>query len=109
MQANAGYTRAAVRGATCHLRLGDFGAATAMLRASQPHAASPAAAKELADKLQEAERLQAAYSEVTLLLIGLVQSLMFRTPLLHLPATRALPGPSRLPAPAATAAWDCTC
>jgi arginyl-tRNA synthetase len=65
MQANAGYTRAAVRGATCHLRLGDFGAAAAMLRASQPHAATPAAAKELADKLQEAEKLQAAYAEVT--------------------------------------------
>lgn len=65
MQANAGYTRAAVRGATCHLRLGDFGAAAAMLRASQPHAANPAAAKELADKLQEAEKLQAVYAEVS--------------------------------------------
>jgi hypothetical protein len=64
LQANAAYTRAAVRGATCHLRLGDFAAAAAMLRASQPHAATPAAARELADKLQEAEQLQAAYGKV---------------------------------------------
>lgn len=67
MQANAAYTRAAVRGATCHLRLGDFAAAAAMLRASQPHAASPSAAKELADKLQEVEQLQTSYAKVQML------------------------------------------
>lgn len=64
LQANAAYTRAAVRGATCHLRLGDFGAAATMLRGSQPHASSATAARELADKLLEVEQLQAAYAKV---------------------------------------------
>lgn len=68
-QANAAYTRAAVRGATCHLRLGDFGAAAAMLRASESAAVGTAAAKELADKLAEVAQLQKDFSRVRLAMV----------------------------------------
>lgn len=64
MQANAGYTRAAVRGATCHLRLGDFGGAMAMLLASEPDAVGEAAAKELTDKAAEVAQLQQDFAKV---------------------------------------------
>ena len=64
MQVNPAYTRAAVRGATCHLRLGDFGAAAAMLRASAADAPTAAAAAELTTKLAEVDQLRQDWEEV---------------------------------------------
>jgi len=60
-QMDPGHARAAQRAATCHMRLGDFPAALAVLESAA--SASPSA--EISAHLKEMVAMQAAYNQVS--------------------------------------------